>query len=353
MRAWDDADEAIRRRAERRAAEDEERLRELDEQGIDLDPAPAGRHRHGDLEHDSDHTHPHAHSGPGERPVVGIVGAGAVGSVLGVALDRAGWPVGAVASRDPGRRARFRERVPGARAFAEITALVDDVELVILTVPDDVIAEVAASMRLYAGQAVIHTSGLLGAEVLEPAMAAGTQAGAFHPLVTFADFDAALAALRGATIAIEGDDELAAHLADMAEAIGGRPVRLEPGSKAVYHAAAVLAAGGVVALLDTIREVAEGMGLDEPGALDVYVPLLEQAVANARSIGVAGALTGPATRGDAGTVDAHLQALRYGAPAALPVYRALLNRDVDLAVARGSLTPDGALRIRKALAGDP
>ena len=44
-------------------------------------------------------------------------------------------------------------------------------------------------------------------------MAAGTQAGAFHPLVAFADLDRALAALEGATIAIEGDDELAAHLA--------------------------------------------------------------------------------------------------------------------------------------------
>jgi predicted short-subunit dehydrogenase-like oxidoreductase (DUF2520 family) len=352
MRAWDDADEVIRRRDERRAEEDEERLRELDEQGIDLDPVPAGRHRHGDLEHASDHTHPHAHSGPGERPVVGIVGAGAVGTVLGVALDRAGWPVGAVASRDPGRRRRFRERVPGARAFAEVAALVDDVELVILAVPDDVIAQVAASMRLYAGQAVVHTSGLLGAEVLQPAMAAGTQAGAFHPLVAFADFDRALAALQGATIAIEGDDELAAHLADMAEAIGGVPVRLEAGSKAAYHAAAVLAAGGAVALLDTIREVAGGLGLDEAGALDVYLPLLEQSVANARSIGVAAALTGPATRGDVGTIVAHLRALRDAAPAAVPIYRALVERDVDIALARGTLTPDDAGRVRNALAGD-
>ena len=38
----------------------------------------------------------------------------------------------------------------------------------------------------------------------------------------------------------------------MAEAIGGIPVRLAPGSKAAYHAAAVLAAGGIVALLDAI-----------------------------------------------------------------------------------------------------
>jgi predicted short-subunit dehydrogenase-like oxidoreductase (DUF2520 family) len=284
--------------------------------------------------------------------VVGIVGAGAVGTVLGVALDRAGWPVGAVASRDPGRRERFREHVPGARAFAEVAALVDDVDLVILAVPDDAVVEVASSMRLYAGQAVVHTSGLLGAEVLQPAMAAGTQAGAFHPLVAFANFDGALAALQGATIAIEGDDGLTAHLAEMAEAIGGVPVRLEPGSKASYHAAAVLAAGGVVALLDTIREVAAVMGLDEAGALDVYVPLLEQAVANARNIGVAAALTGPATRGDTGTIAAHLMALNAEAPATLSIYRALLGRDVEIAAARGSLTPEGAERIRNALAGD-
>jgi predicted short-subunit dehydrogenase-like oxidoreductase (DUF2520 family) len=353
MRAWDEADAVIRRGAERRAVERDETIRELDEEGIDLDPAPPATHHHGDAEHASDHPYPHAHSGPGERPVVGIVGAGAVGTALGVALDRAGWPVGAVASRDPARRERFHELVPGARGFAEANALVDDVELVILAVPDDVVASVAASLRLYAGQAMVHTSGLLGAEVLQAAMAAGTQAGAFHPLVAFADLDRALAALRGATIAIEGEEELAAHLAEMAEAIGGVPVRLAPGSKAAYHAAAVLSAGGVVALLDTIREIASVVGLDEPGALRIYLPLLEQTVANARALGVAAALTGPATRGDAGTVAAHLEALAAGAPDALPVYRALLERSVRVAGARGALSPEAAERLRTALAGNP
>jgi predicted short-subunit dehydrogenase-like oxidoreductase (DUF2520 family) len=347
VRAWDEADAVIRRGAERRAAEREETIRELDEEGVDLDPAPPATHRHGDVEHASDHAHPHAHSGPDERPVVGIVGAGAVGTALGVALDRAGWPVGAVASRDPARRERFRELVPGARGFAEANALVDDVELVILAVPDDVVASVAASLRLYAGQAMVHTSGLL------PAMAAGTQAGAFHPLVAFADLDRALAALPGATIAIEGDEELAAHLAVMAEAIGGVPVRLAPGSKAAYHAAAVLSAGGVIALLDTIREIASVVGLDEAGALRIYLPLLEQTVANARALGVAAALTGPATRGDAGTVVAHLEALAAGAPATLPVYRALLERSIRVAGDRGTLSPEAAERLRTALAANP
>jgi predicted short-subunit dehydrogenase-like oxidoreductase (DUF2520 family) len=353
MRAWDHTDEVLRRAADRRTETQEEALRRLGEEGIDLDPVPPASHRHGDLEHPSDHAHPHAHSGPGERPVTGIVGAGAVGTALGVALDRAGWPVGAVASRDSARRERFRELVPGVRAFAEATALVDDVELVILAVPDDVVAAVAASIRLYAGQALVHTSGLLGAEILLPAMAAGTQAGAFHPLVAFADLDRALVALHGATIAIEGDEELAAHLADMAEAIGGVPVRLAPGSKAAYHAAAVLSAGGVVALLDTIREISSVMGLDEAGALGIYLPLVEQTIANARALGIAPALTGPATRGDAGTISAHLAALRTGAPASLPVYRALMERSLRLAMDRGALSPEAGEQLRTALAANP
>ena len=351
MKAWDEMEAAARRARAERMAEHEAAFDELEAEGIDLNPARSGTHRHGDLEHASDHAHPHARSGPGERPVVGIVGAGPVGLTLGVALSRAGWPVGAVASRDPGRRQRFRERVPGARAFADATALVDEVELILLAVPDDAIAPLAGTLRLYAGQAIAHTSGLLGADVLAPALAAGTQAGAFHPLVAFADIERALAALPGATIAIEGDDELAAHLADMAEAIGGSPVRLAPGSKPAYHAAAVLSAGGVVALLDTIREVARALGLDEAGALRIFVPLVEQAVANARALGVESALTGPATRGDAGTVTAHLSALASSAPDALPVYRALLERDIAIAARRGALSPEATERLRTALAG--
>jgi predicted short-subunit dehydrogenase-like oxidoreductase (DUF2520 family) len=230
---------------------------------------------------------------------------------------------------------------------------VDDVELVVLAVPDDVVEPLARGLRLYAGQAMIHTSGLLGAEVLQPAMAAGTQAGAFHPLVAFADLDRALAALDGATIAIEGDDELAAHLGEMAEAIGAVPVRLAPGSKAAYHAAAVLSAGGVVALLDTIREVAAAVGLDEAGTLSIYLPLVEQTIANARTLGIERALTGPATRGDAGTIAAHRAAIHADVPAAMDVYRALLARDVVIAERRGALSPDAAERLRTALAPDP
>jgi predicted short-subunit dehydrogenase-like oxidoreductase (DUF2520 family) len=318
--------------------------------GIDLDPPPPGRHRHGELLHDDDHAHPHVRSEQGEPPVIGIVGAGAVGTALGVALRRAGWPVAAVASRDPGRRERFRGLVDGVRAFAEPNALLDEVELIVLAVPDDAIGPLAASLRMYSGQAMVHTSGALGAEVLAPAMAAGTQIGAFHPLVAFADTERAVAALHGATVAIEGDDELAALLATMAEAIGAQPVRLAPGSKAAYHAAAVLAAGGFVALLDAIAELGRVAGLDEAGSLAIYGPLIEQTLGNARALGIRGALTGPITRGDRGTLDAHLATLRAHAPGVLDLYRAAAEREIQLAEQRGALSPEAAEVLRTSLA---
>jgi predicted short-subunit dehydrogenase-like oxidoreductase (DUF2520 family) len=308
----------------------------------------AGDHDHAGLPHD--HAHPHHHAAPGEPPLIGIVGAGAVGTALGVALTRAGWPIAAVSSRDPAHRERFRTWVPGTRAFAEATALLDEVELVIVAVPDDAIPAVAGDLHLYSGQAIVHTSGLLGAEALAPALAAGTQAGAFHPLVAFADTERAVAALHGATIAIEGDDQLADLLARMAEAIGGVPVRLTAGSKAAYHAAAVLAAGGVVALLDAIAELGRVAGLDEAGSLAVYTPLIEQTLGNAAAIGIRAALTGPMTRGDAGTLHAHLAELRADAPGVVDVYVALARRELALAQERGALTPEAAERLRTSLA---
>jgi predicted short-subunit dehydrogenase-like oxidoreductase (DUF2520 family) len=312
-------------------------------------------HRHPDEDERGDpldhpHAHPHRRSGAGEPPLVGIIGAGAVGTALGAALYRAGWPVAAVASRDAARRERFRGLVPGARAFAEAPAILDEVELIILAVPDDAIERLAGELRLYGGQALVHTSGVLGAEVLEPARAAGTQLGAFHPLVAFADTERAIAAFHGATIAVEGDDQLVSHLADMAEALGATAVRLEPGSKAAYHAAAVLAAGGFVALLDAIAELGRAAGLDEAGSLAVYGGLIEQTLGNARALGIRSALTGPMTRGDVGTLARHLDALARLAPAALPLYLAAAEREIALAESRGSLAPDAAESMRRLLA---
>jgi predicted short-subunit dehydrogenase-like oxidoreductase (DUF2520 family) len=295
------------------------------------------------------HHHPHPPHDPGGHPRIGFVGAGRVSSALGVAFSRAGWPVAAITTRDPEREARFRELVPSAVAVPSVEALADEVDLIFVTVPDDAVPDVAARLRLYAGQAAVHTSGALDSTVLEPSRAAGTQLGSFHPMVAFASLEVAVAALPQSTIAVEGDAELVALLGRLATDIGAQPVRLPPTGKTAYHAAAVLAGGGVIGLLDGVAEVARGAGLDEAGALAIYVPLIRQALTNAEALGIGRALTGPFVRGDVGTVRDHLAAMRRLAPDALEMYRAMARRELTLAIARGDLDEDRALPLRRLL----
>ena len=285
------------------------------------------------------------------RPRIAFIGAGRVATALGVAFSRAGWEVTAVASRDPARQQRFRELVASARAFDEPNAVLDEADLIFLTVPDDAIAGAAERLHLYSGQALVHTSGALPARILAPAMAAGTSKASFHPLVAFADLDRALDALRGATVAIEGDRSLLPLLAELAESIGARAVTLADGTKPAYHAAAMMAAGGLVGLLDAIAQVARLAGLDEATALAVYAPLARQALSNSEQLGIDRALTGPLLRGDVGTVSGHLDVLSRAAPEALPLYIAVARRELAIARRLGELDDDAAAAIEQLLDG--
>jgi predicted short-subunit dehydrogenase-like oxidoreductase (DUF2520 family) len=290
----------------------------------------------------TDHEHGAEHGHDDGKPRIAFIGAGRVGTALGAAFSRAGWDVTAVASRDEAKRRRFQEKVAGARAYPDAHAVLDDADLIFLTVPDDVVAATAESLVLYSGQGLVHTSGALPASVLAPAMAAGTSMGSFHPLVSFTDFDQALSDLRGATVALEGDESLLPLLAELAESVGAHPVTLPEGGKAAYHAAAMMAAGGLIGLLDAIKDVAVLAGLDEKTAVAVYAPLARQALANAVRVGIVGALSGPFVGGVVGTVRSHLAVLRELAPSALPLYLAVARRELAIARRRGELSDESA-----------
>ena len=120
-----------------------------------------------------------------------------------------------------------------------------------------------------------------------------------------------------------------------------------------FFAAAVMASGGLVALLDAVVTLGAAAGLDERGALTVYGRLIEQTLANARANGVAAALTGPITRGDAGTVQAHLEAVERLAPGVVEMYLAAARRELGIAEERRALTPEQLERVRAALAKAP
>jgi predicted short-subunit dehydrogenase-like oxidoreductase (DUF2520 family) len=283
----------------------------------------------------------------GDRRAIGIVGAGRAGMALAVALDGAGWPARVVSSRDPVRRASVAERLPGVVVVATAAEAAEVADLVVLAVPDDAIVAVASGLGARSGSVVAHLSGVHPAEVLRGAVPPGVWVGAFHPLVAFADVGLAVAALAGAYVAVDGDPAAVEALQRVAGAIGARPVVLAPGedpamAKAAHHAAAVLAAGGFVALLDAIAELGRVAGLDEGAAIEVYGSLVRQGLANAHALGIDAALTGPVARGDAGTVATHLAVMGSTAPDVLELYRATARRQLAITRERGGLDPERA-----------
>ncbi|MCS7050624.1 MAG: DUF2520 domain-containing protein, partial [Thermomicrobium sp.] len=257
------------------------------------------------------------------RSPVALLGAGGAATALGVALVAAGIPVRAVWSRRPERARELAARLPGAEAMSDPHVATEFAQLVVLAVPDSAIAPLCARLRWHSGQAVVHLAGAYGREVLEPAARAGAATGAFHPLQTFAG-QADPADWHGIAIAIEADAPLALELAELARLLGAEPFSLDPAARPLYHAAAAMAANGLVGLVGVAADLlSRATGLDRREAVRHLVPLLRGTLTNVERLGLPRALTGPVARADRPTIERHVAALRHSAPEWLELYRAL------------------------------
>jgi predicted short-subunit dehydrogenase-like oxidoreductase (DUF2520 family) len=283
---------------------------------------------------------------------LGFVGAGRVGTGLATAFSRAGVPVVAVASRRPEAAQALARQIPGARA-AGAQEVVAAAEVVFLTVPDDSIEGVAAALAWRPGVACVHCSGAGELDLLRKPAAEGAATGGFHPLRMFARPGDPVASLEGAAVAVAGVEPLATELERLARAAGGRPFRLPPGSRALYHASANFVGGFVIALVQEAVGLWRELGVPESEALAALLPLARSTIANVEALGTAGGLGSAVARGDLGTIRKHLAALAERAPESLALYRLLALRTVPLGVAKGTLSPEAARAIEALLAEPP
>jgi predicted short-subunit dehydrogenase-like oxidoreductase (DUF2520 family) len=260
---------------------------------------------------------------------LGFVGAGRVGKGLSLALSRAGYSITGVASRSRGDAQR----------------VVDGSDIVFLTVPDDAIASVCASVR-WKGQSAVHCSGAAELSVLK---AAKGPVGGFHPLVMFADPEVAARNIAGAAIAVEADEPLSSKLKDMVHALNARLLVIPPGARAAYHGGAHFAAAFVCALLAEGTEIYRRIGIPPDDALAALLGLLRGATDAVAHAGPARAMAGSIARGDIDTVRRHIDALGRLDPNARELYCTLARRTVPLALAAGGITPERAQELEKLL----
>ena len=288
---------------------------------------------------------------------VAIIGAGVIGTSLGVLLHRAGHRVVAMASRNRRSAQLAASQIPGAEVVGDPAMAALGADVVLLAVPDSAIAEVAiqvaAGGALRKGAVVAHLAGGLPAGVLSGVIAAGGHRGALHPLQSFADVTNAVQSIPRTYFTVEGDPEAVDVLRALVVTLGARALEMRPGGRALYHAAAAAASNFFVALMDYAQELMVRAGVAPGLALPALLPLVRGTIDNLEAIGLPHALTGPIARGDVGTVRRHLRALE-DLPAELSgLYIHLARRTLHVAIQKAVLDEEDIAAFRELLeAGD-
>ena len=268
---------------------------------------------------------------------IGFIGTGTTGTALAVQLSLKGYAVVAASDKTVSSARRFADMVPSCRIYHKNQEVADNADLIFITSPDDVIAPIAASLKWHNGQSVVHCSGAASLDILTPAREDGANTGAMHPLQTFASVSQAISNMPGSTFGIEADEPLFSILRDMAVALEGTCVKLEPGDKVLYHAAAVLSCNYLITLVKLATDLLKSLGMDPEQATQALMPLLKGTLNNISNIGIPECLTGPIARGDTGTINKHISALEQSSPEALSTYLEMGLQTIPLALAKGKI----------------
>ena len=253
---------------------------------------------------------------------IGVIGPGRVGTGLARLLADRGYNVRAIGGKSPAHAELLAASLPNCEATRHQT-VADTCDLVFITTPDNAINAVASAVTWQRGQGVVHCSGALPAAVLSVVEQHGALPGAFHPLQTLPDAQAAFTNLPGTFVAIEAEEPLLGRLAAIAAALECTWGYVPPDARPAYHAAAVLVSNYTVALTHAGVALWRAIGKTDAEALQALLPLLQGTLHNLRRLGPTDALTGPVARGDWPTVEKNLQAVAESAPQHTLTYAAM------------------------------
>jgi predicted short-subunit dehydrogenase-like oxidoreductase (DUF2520 family) len=282
------------------------------------------------------------------RPLrVNIIGAGRLGTALALALSSRGHSIKAIVARRATHARRAARLIGDTHALALSHTQLDQLppcDIIFITTPDDMIAgvaaELASSFKLDQPQrpaTVLHASGARSSDVLRPLRDAGFRTGSMHPLVSVSEPRAGALSLRGAFYCVEGERAAVATARGIVRDLGGQSFSLDSRDKALYHAAAVMASGHVVALFDIAAGMLARCGLSQRRARAVLLPLVRSTLDNLSQSEPSRALTGTFARADTATVLRHLHTLAGpDLRDALAAYILLGRRSLQLAKEKGA-----------------
>lgn len=229
---------------------------------------------------------------------VTVVGTGNLGLHLTRWLTERGMPIAQVY----GRRMDQAEEIAAlgnSQAIDQLNELDPNVDVFILAVSDRAIGEVAEQLSRHLPKTAIiaHTS---GATPLDPLLAYFPRAGVFYPLQTFSRQRAI--SYQNIPLCIHAaDDHVREKLTQLAHRLSTTVALVDDRQRALLHLAAVFVNNYTNFLYGIGQSITERADLP----FSLLWPLMEETYHKAVALGPAAAQTGPARRGDEGTMALH------------------------------------------------
>ncbi len=282
-----------------------------------------------------------------------IIGAGAVGSAVAIAVQNRLYRIGAIFTKHHHRFNRLPTCIRSACRGTDISRLPAETRVILVAVGDDDLENVVEKLASipgfrWKGVVVLHTSGALSSDVFSQIRKRGADCGSLHPLQSFPrtlPLKKRQELLFNITWGIEGDPKALNEAKKIISFFHGLAVILKPKEKALYHAACVCVSNYLVTLLSMAEEIAQKSGIGREVFLNAAEPLIAHSVKNALVHSPVKALTGPIERGDEKTIRRHVEALRRQIPRLLDIYAALGSETVALALKKGTLKKEIAANL--------
>lgn len=281
---------------------------------------------------------------------IGIIGAGVVGTAIGVVLSQKGYEITGVYDIKSESTQGLVDRINCA-VFTSPHEVSRSADILFITTSDTaiegVVAQIAAGHAFFENQVIIHMSGAQSSEVLDKAKEYGARVLSVHPLQSFASTDMAIKNLPGSVFSIEGDKMAYDTAVCLVETLAGEYFFINRKAKPLYHAGACVVSNYLVTLIDFGVKFLQSTGIPRNMATRALIPLIQGTIRNVENIGIPKALTGPIARGDLTTILKHLDCLEETAPELMKLYSWLGFYTAQIALEKGTIDENGMNEFQK------